>query len=161
MPYSQVNSMLDAAYPRGALNYWKANFLSELSDEAIDTMIESFARCPSPMGQILLEHIHGAATRVGPAETAFPHRSPGHDLLILSEWMNPSDTDRCTAWARETYSAMQPFMAAGRYVNYLGDDEPGDPVAAAYGPNYRRLQELKKKYDPHNFFHKNQNIRPV
>ena len=161
MPYSQVNAMLDAAYPRGALNYWKANFLSGLSDEAIDTMIECFVKCPSTMGQILLEHIHGAATRVGTGDTAFPHRSPGYDLLVLSEWLNPSDTDRCTAWARETYSAMRPFMAPGRYVNYLGDDEPGDPVAAAYGANYRRLRELKKKYDPQNFFHKNQNIRPA
>ena len=70
-------------------------------------------------------------------------------------------TERCIAWARDTYAAMQPFMAAGRYVNYLADDESGDPVAAAYGPNYRRLQELKAKYDPSNFFHMNQNIRPL
>ena len=69
--------------------------------------------------------------------------------------------DRCIAWARETYAEMQPFFAPGRYVNYLGDDETGDPVAAAYGPNYRRLQEIKAKYDPKNFFRMNQNIRPL
>jgi FAD/FMN-containing dehydrogenase len=161
MPYCQLNAMLDAAYPKGALNYWKSNFLAQLSDEAIDTMIECFARCPSPMGQVLLEHLHGAATRVGVSETAFPHRAEGYDLLVLSEWQDPADTDQCIAWARDTYAAMRPFMASGRYVNYLDHDEAGDPVAAAYGPNYRRLQELKTTYDPHNVFRMNQNIRPL
>src|SRR5262249_3540205 len=113
------------------------------------------------LGQIIFEHVHGAATRIAPDETAFPHRAAGYNLLIISEWMNPADNERCTAWARDTYSAMKPFMAPGRYVNYLGDQEPGDPVAAAYGPNYARLRELKKKYDPENFFHRNQNIRPA
>jgi FAD/FMN-containing dehydrogenase len=161
MPYCQLNAMLDAAYPKGALNYWKSSFLARLSDDAIDMMIECFARCPTPMGQMLLEHVHGAATRVGVGDTAFPHRADGYSLLVLSEWMDPANTDRCIAWARETYAAMEPFMASGRYVNYLDDDETGDPVAAAYGPNYRRLQELKTKYDPNNFFHMNQNIRPL
>jgi FAD/FMN-containing dehydrogenase len=160
MPYSQVNAMLDAAYPRGALNYWKSNFLSSLSDEAIRTMIDCFAKCPTPMGQLLLEHFHGAVTRVGVTDTAFPHRAPGYNLVVLSEWMDPKDNNACTAWARDSYTTMQPFMGSGRYVNYLGDDEPGDPVAAAYGPNHRRLQQLKAKYDPQNFFHVNQNIRP-
>jgi FAD/FMN-containing dehydrogenase len=160
MPYSQVNAMLDAAYPRGALNYWKSNFLSSLSDEAIRTMIDCFAKCPTPMGQLLLENFHGAVTRVGVTDTAFPHRAPGNNLLVFSEWMDPKDNNACTAWARDSYKAMQPFMGSGRYVNYLGDDEPGDPVAAAYGPNHRRLQQLKAKYDPQNFFHMNLNIRP-
>jgi FAD/FMN-containing dehydrogenase len=161
MTYGQLNAMLYAAYPKGAGNYWKSNFLAQLSDEAIDTMIECFATCPSPLDHVALEHIHGAATRVGISDTAFPHRAPGYDLLVLSEWLDPADTERCTAWARDTYAAMRPFMGSGRYVNYLDHDEAGDPVAAAYGPNYRRLQELKAKYDPHNFFHMNQNIRPV
>ncbi len=160
MPYSQVNTMLDAAYPRGALNYWKSNFLSSLSDEAIRTMIDCFEKCPTPMGQLLLEHFHGAVTRVGVTDTAFPHRAEGYNLLVLSEWMDPKDNNTCIAWARDSYSAMQPFMGSSRYVNYLGDDEQGDATAAAYGPNYRRLQELKAKYDPDNFFHMNQNIRP-
>jgi FAD/FMN-containing dehydrogenase len=161
MPYSQLNGMLDAAYPKGALNYWKSSFLAQLSDDTIDTMIECFARCPTPMGQLLLEHFHGAVTRVGISGTAFPHRADGYNLVVISEWMEPANTDRCIAWARETYAAMEPFVASGRYVNYLGDDETGDPIAAAYGPNYRRLQELKTKYDPSNFFHINQNIRPL
>jgi FAD/FMN-containing dehydrogenase len=160
MPYSQVNAMLDAAYPRGALNYWKSNFLSSLSDEAIRTMIDCFAKCPTPMGQMLLEHFHGAVTRVGVTDTAFPHRAQGYNLIVLSEWMDPKDNNACTAWARDSYTAMQPFMGSGRYANYLGDDEHGDAVAAAYGPNHRRLQQVKAKYDPENFFHMNQNIRP-
>jgi hypothetical protein len=161
MPYCQLNGMLDAAYPKGALNYWKSSFLAQLSDAAIDRMVECFARCPTPMGQMLLEHFHGAATRVKVGDTAFPHRADGYNLLVLSEWMAPADTDRCIAWARETYAAMEPFMASGRYVNYLADDETGDAAAAAYGSNYPRLQEVKAKYDPGNFFQINQNIRPA
>jgi FAD/FMN-containing dehydrogenase len=160
MPYSQLNSMLDAAYPKGALNYWKSSFLAELSDDAIDTMIESFARCPTTMGQILIEHFHGAATRVAVSDTAFPHRAKGYNFIVISEWIERANTDRSIAWARQSYAQMEPSFASGRYVNYLGDDETGDPVAMAYGPNYRRLQELKSKYDPNNFFHMNQNIRP-
>jgi FAD/FMN-containing dehydrogenase len=159
--YCELNGMLDAGYPKGAFNYWKSTFLRQLSDDAIDTMIACFARCPTPMGQLLLEHIHGAATRVGVEETAFPHRAEGYNFLVLSQWIDPAMTDRCVAWARETYQQMEPFAAPGRYVNYLGDDEPGDPVAAAYGPNYGRLRELKTKYDPKNFFRMNQNIRPL
>jgi FAD/FMN-containing dehydrogenase len=161
MDYCELNSMLDAGYPKGAFNYWKSTFLRQLSDGAIDTMIACFARCPSPMGQLLLEHVHGAATPVGVEETAFPHRAEGYNLLVLSQWTDPAMTDRCVAWARDTYKQMEPFAADGRYVNYLGDDEPGDPVAAAYGPNYARLRELKTKYDPKNFFRMNQNIRPL
>jgi FAD/FMN-containing dehydrogenase len=113
------------------------------------------------MSEIYLEHIHGAAARVGVGETAFPLRSPGYIFLALAQWMDSADDEQCIAWARETYAAMQPFVGLGRYVNYLDDDEPGDPAAAAYGPNYRRLREIKAKYDPNNFFHMNQNIRPL
>ena len=161
MPYCQLNSMLDANYPKGALNYWKSSFLTELDDAAVDTMIDCFARCPTPMGQLLLEHIHGAATRVGISDTAFPHRHEGYNFLVLAQWIDPAATAACIAWARETYERMQPFFASGRYVNYLDDDEVGDPVAAAYGPNYRRLQRIKAKFDAKNFFRMNQNIRPL
>lgn len=161
IPYCQLNGMLDAGYPKGALNYWKSSFLSQLSDDAIDIMIESFARCPTPMGQLLIEHFHGATTRVSAVDTAFPHRSEGYNYLVLAEWMDPATTDRSIAWARESYAAMEPFFGAGRYANYLADDEAGDPAAAAYGPNHQRLREIKTLYDPTNFFHINQNIRPL
>jgi FAD/FMN-containing dehydrogenase len=160
MPYTQMNSMLDSATPRGALNYWKSSYLAALSDEAILTLIDRFSTCPSPMSQLFLEHIHGAVTRVAVGDTAFPHREEGYNLLVLSQWTERSQNDRCIAWARDSYAALKPFLASDRYVNYLDDDEAGDPVAAAYGPNYPRLQKLKAKYDPGNFFHMNQNIRP-
>ena len=159
--YEETNKMLDAGFPRGALNYWKSNFMSELSDQAIDTLISQFAACPSPMSGLLLEHIHGAATRVGVSETAFPHRGEGYNFLVVSEWLDPADNARNIAWARESYDLMLPYFSRGRYVNYLGEDEGEDAVAAAYGPNYQRLRMLKAKYDPTNLFHLNQNIRPI
>ena len=160
MPYSQMNSMLDAAYPQGAHNYWKSNFLAALTDEAIRTMIDCFAKCPTPMGQLLIEHFHGAVTRVGPTATAFPHRAPGYNLLVLSEWVDPAQNEACIKWARDSYGALQPFMGTGRYVNYFDDDEQDEAVVTAYGPNYRRLQQVKTAYDPENFFRMNQNIPP-
>lgn len=158
--YEKTNMMLDEGFPRGALNYWKSSFLAELSDAAIEILIARFSTCPSPMSGLLLEHMHGAATRIGVSETAFPHRREGYNLLIVSEWLDPGDTDRNVAWARETYDAMQPYFARGRYMNYLGADEGDEPIQAAYGPNYERLRALKAKYDPANLFHLNQNIRP-
>jgi FAD/FMN-containing dehydrogenase len=160
MPYEKMNAMLDGGFPKGALNYWKSSFLETLTDEAIDTMLGCFRRCPAPLGALLLEHFHGAVTRVGVKETAFPHRKTGYNLLIASQWLDPAQSPACTAWARETYDAMRPFMAEGRYVNYLGDDEGSGPVAAAYGPNFARLRAVKTTYDPGNIFQLNQNIHP-
>jgi len=161
MPYCQLNGMLDAGYPKGAFNYWKSSFLAQLSNDAIDIIVESFARCPTPMCQMLIEYLHGAATRVGVSDTAFPVRAEGYNFLVLGQWTDRAISDRCIAWTRQTYADMAPFFATARYVNYLDEDDLGDPVAAAYGPNYRRLQQLKAKYDPENFFHMNQNIRPA
>ena len=131
--YEETNRMLDAGFPRGALNYWKSNFIAELNDQAIDTLISQFASCPSPMSGLLLEHIHGAATRVGVSETAFPHRREGYNFLVVSEWLDPADNARNIAWARESYDFMLPYFSRGRYVNYLGDDEGEDAVAAGPG----------------------------
>jgi FAD/FMN-containing dehydrogenase len=143
MSYCDLNALMDPAYPKGAFNYWKSSFLSELSDDAIDTMIECFASCPSSMDHVMLEHLHGAATRVAATDTAFPHRAPGYDLLVISEWMDRADTERCTAWARETYAAMQPFMAPGRYVNYLGADEGGDQSRRLTVPTTRAFSSSR------------------
>ncbi len=158
--YEATNTMLDAGFPRGALNYWKSSFLAELSDPAVDTLVARFATCPSPMSGLVLEHFHGAATRVGVGETAFPHRRDGYNLLVVSEWLDPAESARNVAWARETYDAMRPFFGAGRYANYMADDEGADAAGAAYGPNQDRLRALKAKYDPTNLFHLNQNILP-
>ena len=113
------------------------------------------------MGQLLLENFHGAVTRVDPTATAFPHRTPGYNLVVLGEWMDRAQNDICIKWACDTYSAMQPFMGAGRYVNYIGEDEQAEAVMTAYGPNYRRLQQVKAAYDPGNFFRMNLNVPPA
>jgi FAD/FMN-containing dehydrogenase len=159
MSYSDVNMMLDAFYPRGIFYYWKARFLTELSDDAIETIIDCYERCPVRTLQIAVEPFHGEVTRIPVSATAFPHRAKGHLLDVLSQWTDSADTERCIAWTRETYAAMEPFMANARYSNYMALDE-GDAAAAAYGANYERLRSLKTKYDPGNFFHMNLNIRP-
>ena len=100
MPYCQLNGMLDGAYPQGAFNYWKSSFLARLSDDAIDTMIECFKRCPTAMGQLLLEHVHGAVARIGVGDTAFPHRADGYNFLVLSQWTERPN-DACMPGARD------------------------------------------------------------
>jgi FAD/FMN-containing dehydrogenase len=161
MPYPAVNAMLDDGFPQGSLNYWKSTFVRGLSDGLIDTMIDRFTTCPSPMSAILLEHFHGAVTRVGPTETAVPHRSEGYNLLIPSVWMDPATTDANITWTRETYASLEPERAEGRWLNYYGDDEDPGELEAAYGQNRGRLGEVKRRYDPDNVFHMNQNIAPA
>ena len=161
IPYCVLNGVLDASLPKGALNYWKAHFVTDLSDACIATLVKSFEACPSPMSQVVIEHFHGAASRVPIDTTACAMRITGFNVVIISQWADPRDTDRSVAWCRRTYAALQPYLGSFRYVNYLDVDEPGDPAAVAYGPNYPRLREIKKKYDPENFFHTNVNIRPL
>ncbi len=161
MPYTVVNQLIDGGFPKGALNYWKSAFMRELSDEAIDTMVQAFEACPSPMTALIFEHFHGEVTRVPVDAMAVPHREPGLNLVVPSIWMDPSTTDQNIAWTQETFAAMQPFAAERQYVNYQGADESAqDQVRRAYGPNYDRLVELKTKYDPENLFRLNQNIEP-
>ena len=159
MPYSALNSMLDPAFPAGALNYWKAQFLTDLSDEAIQTLVERFEACPSPMSQIILEHFHGAATRVPVGDTACALRRSGFNVVIISQWTQAEDTDRNIAWARATFAALTPYLAPARYVNYLESDA-ADAAKVAYGPNLDRLRQLKARWDPDNVFRRNVNILP-
>ena len=161
MPYPAVNMMLDEGFPTGRLNYWKSSFIEALSDEAIETLVDRFAGCPSPMTTVVIEHMHGAATRVGVTETAVPHREQGFNLLIPSVWGDSESTADNIDWTRGSHAALEPYLQQRRYVNYLGDDEPGDAVRAAYGPNYSRLSEVKRRYDPDNLFRLNQNIKPA
>ena len=158
--YCQQNGLLDPSLPKGALNYWKSHFLTELSDDAINAMIDAFSRCPSPMSQMVIEHFHGAASRVPVKDTACALRITGFNVVIISQWMDAKDNDRCIKWGRDTYAALEPYLGSARYLNYFDVDEPGDPAAVAYGENYARLRELKTKYDPENIFHINVNIRP-
>jgi FAD/FMN-containing dehydrogenase len=160
LSYCEQNALFDPSLPKGALNYWKSHFLTELNDAAIATLIERFAAAPSPMSQIVIEHFHGAACRVPVQDTPCTMRNPGFNIVIIAQWSNPGESDQNIAWCRDTYSALTPFLSRYRYVNYLGDDETDDATAVVYGPNYSRLRELKAKYDPENFFHVNVNIRP-
>jgi len=160
MPYPVMNTLIDAGYPEGALNYWLSSFTTGLSDALIDLMIERFASVPSPMSAILLEHFHGAVTRVPETATAVPHREAGYNLLLPTEWMDPADTTRCIAWTKDTYAAFSEHLTGRRWLNYLGDDQRDDAIRAAYGPNYDRLVDVKRRYDPENVFHLNHNIAP-
>jgi FAD/FMN-containing dehydrogenase len=160
MPYPVMNTLLDAGFPDGSLNYWLSSFTHGLPDGLIDIAVERFASVPSPMTAILLEHFHGAVTRVGATETAVPHRNRGWNLLIPAVWADPADTEANIAWARDTFAAMQPYFGSGRWLNYLGDDQADDAIRAAYGPNYDRLREVKRRYDPDNVFHLNHNVAP-
>jgi FAD/FMN-containing dehydrogenase len=160
MPYPVMNTILDAGYPPGALNYWLSSFTRGLTDGLIDTVVEQFASVPSPMTVMLLEHFHGAVTRVGVTDTAVPHRTAGWNLVLPSVWMDPAATDENIAWTRKAHSALAPHLDQARWLNYLDDDQGGDAVRAAYGPNYARLVEVKRRYDPENIFHHNHNIPP-
>jgi FAD/FMN-containing dehydrogenase len=161
MPYSALNAMLDPSFPRGARNYWKSQFIDQLTDDAIDALVDRFTGCPSPMSAIMLEHFHGAAARVPVADTAYALRKTGYNLVVLSQWMEAADDSRSVSWARESFSGLQRFAGASRYTNYLDHDDTADAaLAAAYGPNLARLRTIKAKYDPQNVFRHNVNIPP-
>lgn len=161
MPYATMNTLLDDGFPRGALNYWKSAFVRGLDDALLETMVERFAVAPSPMSAMLLEHFHGAVTRISPQATPVPHRSPGYNLLIPTVWTDPADSAANIAWTRETYAALAPHRAEGRWLNYYDDDEDAEAIDAAYGANRERLAAVKRRYDPENRLHLNQNIAPA
>ncbi len=160
MPYLTAQSLMDESFPRGRYNYWKSNLLSELSDDAIDILVERFKTVASPYSSVLIEQLGGAVSRVGKDETAFPHRTAPFDLVIMPMWTDPAESARHIQWADELWQAMQPFSSGGVYVNYLSN-EGEERVRAAYGANYERLVTLKNKYDPMNLFGCNQNIKPT
>jgi FAD/FMN-containing dehydrogenase len=164
MAYPALQRMYDAGAPPGVHSYWKSNFLTELSDEAIDTMVAHCAAWPSPRCGMAIPELGGAVSRVAPDETAFAHRHVRYDFIIACFCTDPAEAPACIRWAREFWEAMQPFSTGGVYVNYLGQeaDEGVERVKAAYGPaKYARLVALKNTYDPTNFFRLNQNIKPT
>jgi len=160
MKYVEMQRLLDEGSPLRVLNYWKSNFLRRgLSQEAIDTLSGQAVRKPSSLTALVLQQMHGAASRVAAEETAFPHRHQQYDMIIASGWLEPKDTERNIRWTRETWEAMQPFVERGVYVNNLME-EGSDRVKDAYGSNYERLSMLKAKYDPSNLFSVNHNVAP-
>jgi FAD/FMN-containing dehydrogenase len=165
MPYTAAQKLVDAFYPPGLQHYWKASFLREIGDAAIDTIATYCAQRPSPICHGLIEHtLGGAVSRIDRDATAFHHRDVQYSFMSLGVCTDPAEAEKCGRWAREFWAAMQPFATGGVYVNYLGQeaDEGAARLHAAYGPEkYQRLVALKRKYDPTNLFRLNQNIKPI
>jgi len=160
IPYLQMQSLFDPFFPPGRLTYVKSNFFQDLNEDAIDVAASFVGKSPSPYSFApALEHWHGAATRVSPTATAFPHRQYSFNLMVWSNWATPAETEENIQWTRDCWAAMKPHLVDSSYVNYVSDE--GESVArAAYGPNYERLLGLKNRYDPNNFFRMNHNVPP-
>jgi FAD/FMN-containing dehydrogenase len=161
MPYVEVQGLLDPGNPKGLQNYWTADFLAELPDEAVDVLVEKATHPVSPMSQIILMPGGGALSRVDEDATAFGQRTAPFNVHFLSMWPDPADAETNIAYTRDIAGAMKPWTTGRAYLNFLGDEGIGR-VEAAFGPErYRRLQALKDKWDPENLFRHNQNIPPT
>jgi FAD/FMN-containing dehydrogenase len=159
IPFPQMQTLLDPAFPDGNHNYWKSTFLHEFSDDAIDILVENANRAVSPLSAIVVEYYGGAASRVGVSETAFAQRQAQYSIAFLAQWTSPGGSQLNIEWAQILANSIRPFSSGAYYLNYLGE-EGEDTVKAAFGPNHARLMAVKKKYDPKNFFCSNQNIKP-
>jgi FAD/FMN-containing dehydrogenase len=159
MPYPAMQQMIDGVAPFGRRSYWKGQFLSDLPDAAIATFVEFAQSRTSPLTLAVLEHAHGAVSRVGVNATAFPARNAPIDCVLISAWTNPDEDARHIEWTRSFHAAMRPWTAGSVYVNALDQDDVAR-VPEAYGPNYDRLCAVKALYDPDNRFRRNQNIHP-
>jgi FAD/FMN-containing dehydrogenase len=160
MPYPAMNQIMDDHYPSGSLNYWLSSFTAGLTDGLIDTAVERYASVPSEMTVILLEPFHGEVCRIPVDAAAVPHREPGWNLLIPGTWLEPAESEANIAWVQETHAALGEHLTERRWLNYLGDDQGADAIRGAYGPNYDRLVEVKRRLDPENVFRHNHNIAP-
>jgi len=159
VPYTAMQTFFDAAFPPGRLNYWKGSLMIELTDELIGTIVECARRIPSPLSGVFIPHYHGAFGRVGKRDTAYFHRDLPYELIILSSWIDPPESESNIRWTRELFGAVQRHVSRGVYVNMLDRDEGEQRVHDAYGENYERLLNLKAWFDPTNFFRLNQNIK--
>ncbi len=161
-PYTEMQTVLDQAWPPGRHYYNKAHNVRTLSDGVIQTVLQYAGTLPTSVSNIAFQQLHGAASRIPIDETAFPHRYDHYDLLVHPATDDPTDAERMIRWARECWEALQPFAERAVYVNALEDalEEGERRVREAYGPNYDRLVELKQRYDPTNLFRLNSNIRP-
>jgi Berberine and berberine like/FAD binding domain len=159
MPFPQMQTLLDAAFPENNQNYWKSTFLRELSDDAVGVLVEHANRATSPLTGVVIEYYGGAAGRVGVSETAFAQRQAQYSIAFLAQWTSPGESQLHIDWARAAADSIRPFSSGAYYLNYLGE-EGEDTIKAAFGLNHDRLMTVKKKYDPNNFFCLNQNIEP-
>ncbi|RIK38079.1 MAG: oxidoreductase, partial [Chloroflexi bacterium] len=160
LPHTALQSMFDPIYPPGLQWYWKADFINEISDAAIERHIVYGRKLPTAQSTMHLYPIDGVAGRVGRDATAWSYRDAKWAAVIVGVSPDPADRDRITAWARDYWSALHPYSAGGAYVNFMMD-EGNERVQATYRGHYRRLQDVKTRYDPTNLFHVNQNIPPL
>ncbi len=159
-PYVAWQQAFDPLLTPGARNYWKSHNFSTLDDGLFDTVVEYAGELPSPQCEIFIAAIGGATTRPAPESAAYFHRDTMFVINVHGRWEHPADDMRSIGWARDFFKATAPFATGGVYVNFLTADE-GDRVRSAYGPNYDRLAQVKRKYDPNNLFRVNQNIEPA
>jgi FAD/FMN-containing dehydrogenase len=159
MPYPALNSAFDALVPPGLQHYWKANFVTELTDEAIQAHLQHAPGLPAVNSTVHIYPIDGACHRVPGDATAFAYREANFATVIAGMWPDPATNDAGTEWVRGYYDAVAPHSEAGGYVNFMAGDDQGR-VADNYKGNYERLVDVKRKYDPDNLFHLNQNIVP-
>ncbi len=160
MPMPAMQSMLDDAFPDGTRNYWKSAFVKGLPDAAIEVLVEQAKGMTSPMSSLLVEYYGGAGGRKDGATNAFAQRHSDYSVGFMPQWLDPEEDAAHIAWARSAWDAVQPFASGGYLLNYLAEGEDA-AERAAFGANYPRLQEIKRAYDPDNFFSRNQNIRPA
>jgi FAD/FMN-containing dehydrogenase len=161
MPHPALQSMFDANYPKGHQWYWKADFVKEIPDAAIDKHIEFGGQLPTMHSTMHMYPIDGAAGRVGAEDTAWAYRDAKWGMVMVGVDPDPSKKDEIISWTRAYWDAIHPYSAGGAYVNMMMDDEGQDRVKASYRHNYERLAQVKQKYDPENLFHVNQNIKPA
>jgi FAD/FMN-containing dehydrogenase len=160
-PYMALQGISEHFNPRGYRNYLKTNYLKELSDDAIDTLVERYASVPAPFTHVVVEHMGGAVSRIDQNATAYNYRDAQYNFLIVGMWPDAADDERNIPWVRTFWQALQPFSTGNIYVNYESDVGV-DRVSAAYGAaKYNRLVALKNAYDPTNFFRLNANIKPT
>lgn len=159
IPMPALQTMFDGLYPPGLQMYWKADFFNELSDEAIDVHLVHAAMLPTMHSTMHLYPVNGAAAKVGNKDTAWNYRGATWSGVILGCDPDPANNNKIIQWARNYWNDLHRFSAGGAYVNFMMD-EGEDQVKATYGENYERLSEIKAKYDPHNLFRVNQNIKP-
>jgi FAD/FMN-containing dehydrogenase len=159
LPHPAMQSMFDALFPPGLQWYWRADWVKELSEEAIAQHVKYGAQLPTWQSTMHMYPISGAPKRVGKNETAFSYRDANWGMVIVGVDADPANNEKMIAWAKTYSEALRPYTAGGAYINMIMD-EGQERVKAAYRDNYQRLVEIKNKYDPTNFFHVNQNIRP-
>lgn len=159
MPFVNWQQAFDPLLTPGARNYWKSNNFTELKDDLLDVLVDFAGKVPSPHSEVFIAQLGGQVARVAPDATAFGNRDANFVMNVHGRWTSLQEDQTGIAWARALYKATQPFATGGAYANFLTAEET-DRVKSAFGSNYARLAQIKKSYDPQNFFRLNQNIRP-